>query len=114
MDGAVAIQLPNGFWEGGMRHAEAVLRPLNGCDEEFLFEEAAGRSTARRVTALLTRCTLRLGRLSPVSEAQIARLAAGDREALLLHLRRLTFCHREPAVASCTGADCGQQPARDL
>jgi hypothetical protein len=109
MNGAAVIQLPNGFWEGDSRHVQAVLRPLNGHDEEFLLEEAASYSPVRRATAILSRCTLRLGPVSPVSETHLARLSAGDREALLLHLRRLTFGDRIQATVSCPRADCGQR-----
>ncbi len=109
MTGAVVIQLPHGFWEGGLRHVEAMVRPLNGYDEEFLFEEAASYTPVRRATAILSRCTLRLGPVSPVSETHVAHLSAGDREALLLHLRRLTFGDRMQATVSCPRVGCDQR-----
>ncbi len=114
MTRSAAIQLPNGVWDGGSRRVQAVLRPLTGEDEEFLSEEAVSYPTVRRTTAILSRCTLRLGSASPVSETQIARLCTGDREALLLHLRRLTFGDRMPATVSCPHAGCGQILDLDL
>lgn len=109
MNGPAVIQLPNGFWHGGSRHVQAAVRPLTGHDEEFLLGEAAAYSPVRRATALLARCVVRLGPVSPVGEGEVGRLSAGDREALLLHLRRLTFGERMQATVSCPRAGCGQK-----
>ena len=109
MNGAAVIQLPLGFREGGSRYLEAVVRPLTGEDQEFLLEEAASSPPAQRATALLGRCTVRLGPVSPVSEPQIRGLCAGDREALLLHLRRITFGDRAQSTVECPEPGCGQR-----
>jgi hypothetical protein len=106
------VTLPGGFWRDGVHYRDAALRPLTGADEAFLLEDAAGLSTARRVSAVLVRCLLRLGPLSPVNPEAVAGLTVGDREALLLHLRRLTLGETMPCVLDCPW--CGGKMDLDL
>jgi hypothetical protein len=96
------IGLPGGLRVGGARRRDAALRPLTGADEAFLGEEAGGLLPAQRTTALLARCLERLGPLAaPVPPDAVAALGAGDREALLLHLRRISIGDRVRAVVAC-------------
>lgn len=69
---------------------------------------------ASRTTALLTRCLTRLGPLSPVPRETVRALAVGDREALLLQLRRLTLGDPIECVLSCANPDCGEKMDLDL
>lgn len=117
---AAAIVLPGGFWLDGVHHREAGLSPLSGEDEAFLLETAGTLTPARRTTALLARCLTRLGPFSaappasPVPAAAVAALPLGDREALLLHLRRLTLGERLECVLSCSAHGCGERMELDL
>ncbi len=107
MTGSIPITLPGGTWRNGARHRDATLRPLDGSDELFLAEAGEGLSPARRTTELLSRCVERLGG-EPVSADAIRALAAGDREAILLHLRRVTFGDTVAAVLHCPHRGCGE------
>jgi hypothetical protein len=110
----VAVTLPGGIMLDGSWHRTAWLRALCGQDEAFLTEEACSLLPALRVTALLARCLTRLGPLSPVSREAVQALAVGDREALLLHLRRLTLGERIECVLSCPKPECGEKLDLDL
>jgi hypothetical protein len=110
---SIPILLPGGAWRNGVRHREALLRPLTGEDELFLAEEAEGLSPARRTTLLLTRCLARLG-TEPVSDADTRALTAGDREALLLQLRRATFGETLTSVLSCPRNGCDEKMDLEL
>ena len=110
----MTIKLPGGLWLDGVRHEEAVMRPLDGDDEAFLLETGEALLPAQRTTALLARCVTRLGPLSPVATEAAASLAAGDREALLLHLRRLSLGERLQCVLKCPDPDCGEKMDLDL
>jgi hypothetical protein len=112
MTASVAIMLPGGYWVDGERHRDARLRPVGGSDTDFLFEEGDGLFTAVRVSALLGRCLERLGPPGPVSVGAVSQLSVGDREALLLHLRRLTFGDRLQGVVDCP--DCEEKMDLDL
>jgi hypothetical protein len=106
---AVEVTLPTGLWVEGRRRQDAALRPPTGDDETFLLEEASGLSPARRTTALLTRCLVRLGPNEPPAAEHVRALTAGDREALLLHLHRLAYGERLDCLLSCPQPECGEQ-----
>jgi hypothetical protein len=111
MTASIPITLPGGTWRNGARHCDALLRPLDGRDELFLAEEAVALSPARRTTALLARCVERLGG-EPASEERVRTLTAGDREAMLLHLRRAAFGNTVSSVLHCPHPECSE--AMDL
>lgn len=104
----VTVTLPGGLWLEGRRYQEAELRPLTGRDEAFLSEEGASLLPVQWTTALLSRCVTRLGPLSPVTAAMVRLLAVGDREALTLHLRRLTLGSRLQCVVNCPRGECNE------
>lgn len=110
MESTIPVTLPGGYWLDGSCYREAELRPLNSSDEVFVVEAGEVLAPARRTTALLSRCLKRLGPLeSPVSAEQIGSLTVGDREALLLHLRRLTLGERVRCVLTCPDRGCGEK-----
>ena len=103
-----AILLPHGYWLNGHHCREVSLRPLTGCDEEFLLENAANEPLVVRVTELLTRCIQRMAGRETVNRDAVAELVAGDREALLWQLRRLTLGERLQATLHCPTEECGK------
>jgi hypothetical protein len=108
------VQLPVGFSKDGICVREVQLRPLNGEDEAFLLEAQETLSAAARVTALLSRCIVRLGGDEAVSLEAIRSLTVGDREALLLHLRSITFGDRMPCALTCPSEACRERMALEL
>jgi hypothetical protein len=96
----------------GSRVVDVMVRPLTGRDEEMLADaEARGfdGSMASTVTALLARCVVSLGGAGPPSTDVLRSLPVGDREALLLHLRRATLGDRIDCVATCPAPACGER-----
>jgi hypothetical protein len=115
VESTVPLTLPGGYWLDGACYREAELRSLNSRDEVFVVEAGEVLSPARRTTALLSRCLERLGPLgSPVGAQQIGSLTVGDREALILHLRRLTLGERVRCVLRCPDGGCGEKLDLDL
>lgn len=104
---AAAISLPSGYRTGGGQAREAQLRPLSGEDMLELADEYRALLPAQWVTEVLARCVTRLGPEAPASREAIRALAVGDREALLLHLRRLTWGDRLPCLLACPA--CAEQ-----
>lgn len=82
----------------------AEIRSPTGRDELELVA-TAGASPARRATALLARCLVRLDGAAQPGEDGVRQLVIGDREALLLHLRRHTFGDRIGCVVTCPGCE---------
>jgi hypothetical protein len=113
MNGSIPITLPGGCWRNGALHRDALLRPLRGEDELFLAEEAEGLTPARRTTLTLARCLERLGD-EPVTAETARALTAGDREAILLHLRRATFGETVTSVLRCPRAGCDERMDLEL
>jgi hypothetical protein len=105
--GAVSLRLPHGLLAGDARHGDAVVRPLTGREEELL-ADGAGTSLAAQVTALLGACVERIGPAPPGPDG-IRALCVGDREALLLHLRRATIGDAIDCVLSCPAPSCGER-----
>lgn len=62
---------------------------------------------AARISALLGRCVKSIGP-EPGTASLAASLALGDRETLLLHLRRATFGDKLEPVVRCPSSNCGQ------
>ena len=67
-----------------------------------MLDTATAHGPGRRATALLGRC------LAAAGEAVARTLTVGDREALLLHLRRLTFGETIDCVLRCPRRTCGE------
>ncbi len=110
--GTATVTLPGGFWKDGVRFQEAVVRPLVGRDEAALLAAERSLSRPEWTTEVLSRCLESLGPLDSVDAGPARSLTIGDREALLLHVRRLTLGNLLPAVINC-GA-CGEKMDLEL
>jgi hypothetical protein len=108
---AAEVTVPGGVAVDGARRRDAGLRPVVGADEAFLLD-AGALAPVERSTALLARCLVRLGPREPPGDEHVRGLAAGDREALLLRLRRLTLGDRLDLVLSCPA--CGEALGLEL
>lgn len=92
------VALPSGFAEGGTWRRKVWLRPWNGADVENIIGEEAVAAVC--TTAILSRC-VSLDNCAPVGSEFVRNLIVGDREALLLHLRRITLGDRLDCVLIC-------------
>lgn len=106
-----AITLPHGVFADGRLAREAELRAPSGSDEAALLEDGADATPAERVSGLLERCVIKIGGKPPTG-ATVRSLTVGDREALLLHLRALTFGDLLPCVLDCP--ECGERMDLEL
>jgi hypothetical protein len=80
------------------RYGSAVLRPLTGYEEEWLADHREPSATCTR--QLLDACILGLDE-DEAPPALASRMLVGDRDYLMLQLRRLTFGDRVQAVVNC-------------
>lgn len=106
------VELPGGIRLEGSWRRDAVLRPLAGRDEAFLLQEGRALTPAARTTAVLARCLSRIGSVSRVTPDISRSLIIGDREALLLHLRRLTLGEKISCLLKCPA--CAEKLDLDL
>jgi hypothetical protein len=104
-------RLPGGLVDdSGTVHDEVEVRGLSGREEELL-AATGGAESASLVTAVLSRCVRRIGRISPVDAAIARRLLAVDRQFILLKLREATFGEKVQGSVPCPWPDCGKQVA---
>ena len=108
------VAIPGGVWAGGTAGAEEprrelALRAVSGEDEVFLLESAEDAAPSARATELLSRCLS-----DPEMAAAVRTLTIGDREALLLHLRRLTLGETIDCVLGCPAEGCGERMELEL
>jgi hypothetical protein len=100
------LKLPGGLvLDDRQRLESAELRPLTGRDEEWLAAHPTAPS-AIAVTRVLTSCLVRIGNAKP-TEKIVRRLLVGDRDYLILQLRRLTLGDEFHVVFPCTA--CGNK-----
>jgi hypothetical protein len=104
---STAVRLPAGWLDGaGILRREAVVRPLCGDDEEWLYAVPLATPEPVVVTELLARCVQRIGLSEPTHDT-IRELAAGDREWLVLRLWQLTLGDRVKLTLGCPRPVCG-------
>ncbi|MCP4410561.1 MAG: hypothetical protein GY807_23025, partial [Gammaproteobacteria bacterium] len=102
------VALPNGYWIDGAHYRNVELRMLTGFDEEYIAEPSSATFPANRITNLLNRCITSMDGVEEVTADAVWRLTVGDREALLLHLRRLIMGERMQCVLNCPQAGCSE------
>jgi hypothetical protein len=112
------VGLPGVSWVRGARVVGAVVRPLTGHDELAVTVQADRLSAVELGLLIAERCTLSLrqadgAELRPRPET-IEQLVVGDREALLLHIRRATSGDRISLVVDCPDPECGEPMDLDL
>lgn len=94
------LVLPGGLiLEDGRRLTRASLRALTGAEEEWL-AESPGVASAAKVTQVLCSCLAAVDGES-VDAERVRRMLVGDRDYLMLQLRRLTLGDNVVAVIAC-------------
>jgi hypothetical protein len=83
------VKLPAGFLDPfeGVLHTTAEVRELTGADEEAIVKIS---DPGKALLAILERATVSIGG-QPATKDMLGNLLAGDREALLLAIRKATF-----------------------
>lgn len=95
---ASEVELPGGLITvGGSLIKYAEIRELNGADEEAI---AKSGSTARALNTILQRGLVSLGGM-PVNPSNFDDLLMGDRDMLLLAIRKITFGNTVNLRMSC-------------
>ena len=99
--------------EDGVIHKEFVLREMTGKDEEAIHKSDVKNNTSKVVSTLLSRCTLRIGSLTPKSvggmrnwESLIKKLYVGDQDYMLLQLRKMSVGDEIEVNHVCPNKDC--------
>lgn len=108
------VTLPNGIAFEGKWYRDAQLRTLNGDDEAAIRGLSPGLLPVERVTMLLSRCLVKLGPKTEIDVNDVRALTVGDRDAILLYLRRLTYGDKIHSVLACPQTGCGEKMDLEL
>jgi len=95
-----SVELPAGYYEGfdGVLETVAEVRELNGSDEEAIVKIT---DTGKALLTILERATVSVGG-RPATKDILDNLLAGDREMLLLGIRKATFGNEVNVEAVCS------------
>jgi hypothetical protein len=107
--GPPRVAIPHGVMRDGVLARELRLRQVAGDDQAFLLDTAGTLTPDERANALLERC---LEEVDPAT--LVSTLVAGDREALLLQLRRLTLGETLDCILTCATPECGERMELEL
>lgn len=95
------VELPGGFIDAGSLVKYVEIRELTGADEEAI---AKSGSTAKALNEILQRGLVKIGG-RPVKNQDFDEMLLGDRDAVLLGIRKITFGDMVPASLPCN--KCG-------
>lgn len=84
------VRLPGGFLRKGEVVRTAVVRELNGSDEEALSKALKSKSSVHFTDVLVSRGTVEIGG-EPATKETLKRLLIGDRDELVLAIRKATY-----------------------
>ncbi|MEU0214541.1 hypothetical protein ABZ281_05225 [Streptomyces sp. NPDC006265] len=88
--GETQVTLERGIFRDGTWYRDAEVRELNGYDEEAIAAAGAGSAPQKVVETLLTRGVVSVGS-EPMTRKLAGELLIGDRELLIMAIRRATF-----------------------
>lgn len=110
------VTLPGGgiMDADGTFHDDAIVRELTGADEEALSKADATKNMARYVQTLLKRGTERIGKYENPDERLLGELLVGDREMLLLAIRRATYGDEMKLTLICPSCTSAVDASFDL
>jgi hypothetical protein len=111
-----AIKLPGGglLDADGTMHDDAVVKELTGADEEALSKADATKNMARYVQTITKRGTERIGKYENLDEKLLGELLIGDREMLLLAIRRATYGDEMKLTLICPSCTSAVDASFDL
>jgi hypothetical protein len=102
-ENTITVPLLGGLVVKDHRLGHAELRPLSGHEEEWLSRHR-GQAAALTTTELLAACLVGIGD-AVVTDDLVKHLLVGDRDYLILCLRRMTLGDRFQGVLPCPACD---------
>lgn len=104
------VELPGGFIDNGTLVTTVEVRELNGMDEEAI---AKASNTGKALNVLLQRGLVKIGS-RPATSLDLDLFLSGDRDAILIGIRRITFGETLDVNATCSNCGVKQEVSIDL
>lgn len=111
-----SVKLPGGgiLDVDGTLNDDAEVKELNGADEEYLSKAEVTKNLGRYIQALVRRGTVRIGRHERLTDDLLGELLIGDREMLILAIRRATYGDELVMNAICPACAATPEVTFDL
>lgn len=110
------VRLPGGglMDSDGTLHDEAVVKELTGSDEEALSKAEVTKTLGRYIQVLVRRGTESIGAYQHPDDKLLGELLIGDREALILAIRRATYGDELKLTVVCPSCTSAVDVTYDL
>ncbi len=97
------VQLPCGYFKDGKAYKDAEIITMTGLTRKSIASEAI-RSDASKVTdVILLQCVKRIGTFTNINNKILGDLMLGDRDFLLIEIRRISMTDTVKALEDCPG-----------
>lgn len=85
------VQLPCGYFKDGQIHKEAEIIPMTGLTRKAIARDDVRTNSAKVTDVILLQCLKRVGTLLGINNRLVGDLLLGDRDFLLLEIRRISM-----------------------
>lgn len=97
------ITLPSGILRDGKVHREAEIIPMTGLTRKSIAREDVRTNASKVTDVILLQCVKKIGPVTAITNKLIGELLLGDRDALLLEIRRVSMGDIVTATVECDG-----------
>lgn len=97
----VVVELPCGFVHGGQLHRYAEFVPMHGEVRRAISKKSIRDDFVKVSDMVLRMCVKRLGAVETTSPKTLRRATLGDRDFLLMEIRRESMTDKLRAIVSC-------------
>jgi hypothetical protein len=88
---ATVVKLPGGLWHKGQVHREAEITPMTGMTRKAIARKEARANPSKVTDTILSQCIKRIGPFSNITSKVLDSLVLGDKDFLLLEIRRVSM-----------------------
>jgi hypothetical protein len=98
--GAV-VELPGGLWHKGEIHRSAEIVPMTGMTRKAIARKEARANPSKITDTILRQCVKRIGPFEHINNNILDNLILGDRDFLMLEIRRISMGDTFKANVTC-------------
>lgn len=99
----VVVQLPCGHFRDGKVHRDAEIIPMTGFTRKTIAREDVRSNPSKITDTILIQCLRRVGTFTLINHKLIGEMTLGDRDFLLLEIRRISMGDTINAAVDCGG-----------
>jgi hypothetical protein len=112
--GVVTVELPCGYLSEGKLHKDAEIVPMTGLIRKMIARPEIRQSPAKVIDTLLIQCVKSIGPASRVRKDVTDRLFLGDRDFLVLEIRKASLGDRVTSILQCDSCNAKLEVGVDI